>query len=738
MKKLKSIDFKALLINHGEKFGLGLIILFVVLALSGTSWSRYEKSPDELDAKVKEAKNRITSPTNVWPQAKKDQYVVVDFNDKANEVFVGLANSSSKYEFTTPMFWPLYRKKEKAREPELSPAIHLISDAGVAILLLNKAQPANSLDGSKPDQKTDPTRDPTSKPDPNYKPGPGQTASTTAFGPGNGPGVSTPYGIAPTKPPSSGPGGAHGASSSMMMNGEGMAGMGAAGAGATASGVRYIAVRAIVPIKEQIEKAMKALNMTYADASAAIEYTDFILQRQTAIGGSDPWSGPWVDVNVENALKVLSECADFDADPVPYDLQDAVFSMPLPMRLLRYWGDHATHPNIKHFQLSEEEYQREEKMYSKLKEEVEKHNLQTKPKVEKKGLSREVADLRGMVNSAIRSSESSNIMSTMMMTMNEGSGQKMAMPDLKSRLTASGRLYLFRYFDFEVEPGLAYRYRLKLELKNPNFERPYEEVEHEAFTRGAYRTTDWSNISNPSVVPDAVNYFLKDVERDPVRDEKHSKKPVATIAMFQAHDTLGTLLNSDLKILSVGQFIAEKKKSWILDPAMPSFEEKEVQFSTEDMLVDASGDLELAPDAHPDLQLKPERGKKEAKLGLLPEALVATGLGELKELDPLSEAKDEKTLEKQVEDERRNYLYLKDQAKEDEKRGRLDGAYPGSSAMSMGTMGDAAPAKQSSRRKKPGGEGPVMPGMPGMPGGPSGGHGGGGKPGAGGSKPKGR
>lgn len=724
MKKLKSIDFKALFINHGEKFGLALIALFVLIALSGTSWSRFEKSPDELDAKVKDAKNRITSPQNIWPQSEKDKYVVVDFTDQANQVFVGLANSTSKYEFTTPLFWPLYRKKEKAREPEYSAPQLLIADPGMAILQIsNEPKLPESPDGIMPDGPgTAP--DSTLKPGSNLKPGPGGAGPTA--GPHGGGTSTVPYGIRPATVPSSG----HGSSAQQMIssiNGE-MPGYGGYGSNVSAQGVRYIAVRAIVPIKEQIERAMKALNMTYADASAAIEYTDFILQRQTAVAGPDPWSGPWVDVNIETAKKFLRECSDFDPDPVPYDLQDAVFTMPLPFRILRYWGDDATHPHIKHFQLSEEEIKREEKLYSKLMEEAEKLNLQSKPKIERKGLSDSVNDLRGTARTVMVSGEMNNVMSTMMQSMNEG-GVKMAVGDIKSRLTASGRLYLFRYFDFEVEPGMAYRYRLKLELKNPNFERPYEEVEHEAFTRGAYRTTDWSNISNPAVVPNAVNYFLKDVERDPVREDRHSKKPVATIAMFQAHESLGTMLADSLKILSVGQFIAEKKKSWILDPATPSFEEKEVQFTTEDVLVDASGDLELSPDAHPDLQLKADRGKRETRLGLLPEALVATGLGELKELDPVSEVSKEKVLDKRVEEERRNFLYLKEQPKEE--KSRLDGGPYATPPMPGARPGDGdmAPRKSSMKKSK---------GAEGAHGGAGGAHSGGsagGSAGGGRSKP---
>lgn len=708
MKKLKSIDFKALFINHGEKFGIALILMIVIAVLgselSSGAWATTDKTPGDLEKKVKDAKDRIEAPSNTWPAAKAEQYAIVDFNGQARDVFTGL--STSKYEFTTPMFWPLYRKKEKAREPEFLAVTYLIADADEGSFSLGKVPLAAEM------AATDADASPLDTPmESNLKPGPG--GATNAAGPG-GPGGThgaSGLGIRPVGPPAGGSGGSGGSGGPRPVGpgaGRGGGGAHAGGAhgmappeaygaagmagGATAKGKRYVAVRGIVPLKEQVERAMKALNMSYQDASTAIEYLDFTLQRQTAVAGPDPWSGEWETVDKEYAIQILAESADFDPDPVPADLQDAVFTMALPLRFLRYWADHATHPNIKNFQLSEAEMQRETMMYEKLLEEAEKLNIQTQPQgPQRGGLARAVTDLRGITKKVFSSSEGTAVATSMARYMNENSGgaaNRMGVPDLKSRLSASGRLYLFRYFDFDVQPGMAYRYRVKLQLKNPNYQRPYEEVEDQAITRGETRDTGWSNISMPAVVPDTTNYFLKDVERDPVRDEKHAKKPVANIAMYEWDANFGTMLADSLKILNVGQFVAEKKKSWVLDPGTPSFKEEEVPFATEDMLVDASGDFEIAPDLHPDLQLKPEKGRKDVKVGTLPEALVVTGLGELKELDPVSEFREERTLKQQVEDERKSYLYLQNAPAET--RSLLDGPAPGPGGSHAG--GDAKKA----------------------------------------------
>lgn len=732
MKKLKNIDFKGLFINHGEKMGMALIA-FIVIAILGSeltsgAWKTSDKvkgSPADLDKQIKDAKARIEAPTNTWPLAKSEQFAIVDFNGQARDVFTGM--NTAKYEFTTPMFWPLYRKKEKAREPELNAPLYLIAESGVASLGTTVRSQM-----SEPTETTDPAAMPSDS-ESTLKPGIG-AANAPGFGP---PGVpASGFGIAPataTRPggagPSSGPGaprsggsrssapgrpggapgpgGAHGMGMPGMMGMPEMGGgMGMAG-GMTAKGKRYVAVRAIVPIKEQIERAMRALNMSYADASAAIEYTDFTLERQTAQPGPDPWSGEWEVVDKKYALEVLENSADFDPDPVPADLQDAVFTMPLPYRLLRYWGDHATHPNIKNFQLSEAEMQREKMMYDKLVEEAEKLQIQAEPKVKKKGLTPAVNDLRGLAQSVFSTTAGSKEMTDYMRQ--NSNGQNIVGTDLKNRMSASGRLYLFRYFDFDVQPGMAYRYRLKLELKNPNFERPYEEVEDQTVTKGPYRETGWSNISNPTVVPDTTNYYLKSVERDPVREEKYNRKPVANIAMYEWDANFGTMLADTLRILNVGQFIAEKKKSWVLDPGTPSFEEKEVAFSSEDMLLDASGDLEMQPELHPDLHLKPEKGRKDVQVGMLADALVVTGNGELKKLDSMSDVREERNMKQQVDEERKNFQYLKDAPTET--RGALDGpGFPGMPGMPMSGPAGPPAGRRNARMKSGSGAAPEGPG----------------------------
>ena len=727
MKKLKNINFKALFIDHGEKMGLGVIVLLVLVALSSTSWSRYAGTPEELDKKAKDKRAHINSPTaNPWPKEKQEGFKVVDFNDRATQLFSRI--DQTKYEFATPIWHPLYRKRELAREPEFLPVEFLISSAGRAILGVKPTgvseagsgmDAADGVEGGLNTGVAVAGTNPAAA-----APGTGFKLPGAASGGGANPaGAHAPPALAPAGGAHAGGGspmragaGAH-AGGGGMLSGSDMysGGMGGGGGQVAARGVRYVAVRGVFPLRQQVEKYQAALKVaSAADAGLMFELLDFVLERQAAIAGPKPWDGKWETVNVESALEVLNEASDFELDPVQTGVTDAVITMSLPHRLMEFWGDHATHPNVRDFQLKPEEMERELKLQQKLLEEYEKAQLQSEPRIKRRGLSPGQNDIRAIGQEMMSSSNASSMMTGMMTSMNSenaggggGGGRNMTLPDIKQRLTANGRLLLFRYFDFDVQPGMAYRYRVKLKIRNPNFERPPEEVTDEAFTKDPERATDWSNISNASVIPNSVDYFLKDVERDPARDDKvRTAKAVANISLFEWDSKLGTMLSDSLRILSVGQFIAEKKKTIVVDAAAPSYKEaEEFAFNTGDVLLDAAGDYDLSPDQHPELGLKPDKGRPLAKLGLLPEAVVLTSLGELRQLDPAADKAKEQMLKKRVDDERGMFVQFKDAG------AKAGGALDGAGGMYDAMMGESSagmgkpPAKGSgskSPRKKSG------------------------------------
>lgn len=314
-------------------------------------------------------------------------------------------------------------------------------------------------------------------------------------------------------------------------------------------------------------------------------------------------------------------------------------------------------------------------------------------------------------------------------------------------LVARRRYLLFRYFDFEVESGKAYRYRVRLTLRNPNFERTAEELAGAdmEIAKGEERETPWSNISNPDYVRPTSTYFLRDVEREPYAEDKvkATTRPVALISMYDWDTKLGAVLSDVLNLTAIGSYIGETKKGTeIPDLIAGTLEKGEHSFSTQDMLVDLEADVDIAPDQHPDLKLSADKGRTTTRLGSLEEALVVTSFGELKTLgNPLNEV-DRESLNFWKKRESDEHAVIKS-------RETAPAASAGAAGMMgpMGMMGmpgaeddaDTKGMKKKNPRKAgqrgmgmPGGMmmmpgGPGMPGGAGMPGGmamPPGGRGG--------------
>ncbi|MDO4588037.1 MAG: hypothetical protein Q4C95_12210 [Planctomycetia bacterium] len=86
--------------------------------------------------------------------------------------------------------------------------------------------------------------------------------------------------------------------------------------------------------------------------------------------------------------------------------------------------------------------------------------------------------------------------------------------------------YLFRYFDFDVEPNKTYCYRVKLILANPNYGIDPNFVEDPEAVKQKNIISDNSELSNPVAIGKASRIFAEDV----VASSGPGQDPVITIA----------------------------------------------------------------------------------------------------------------------------------------------------------------------------------------------------------------
>jgi hypothetical protein len=496
--------------------------------------------------------------------------------------------------------------------------------------------------------------------------------------------------------------------------GMGMGGFGAFG-GSEGRGLRYVAVRGAFPLRDQLEEIKKASNLnTLYEAEQFFHIIDFELQRKRLLADAeDPWSGEWQKVDIEVAKKILLEAGGFEPEMHEGIVTDAGMTMPLPQRAMGIYGKHATHPDLEEFKLSDEEMDLEMQIMQKLlQEHLKLMENQPEELVTKRGWSEFVHDSRSMMTSLrgaggiggmggmgagfgdyayeddmgmyddmsgmgafggmgafagfaggrgiggqfqpLNAEERKTIIDKIQEAADDEEKKKLLREHIAQQISAEGEMLLYRYLDFDVEPGETYKYRVRLEVTNPNFGRRSAEAGgHDFVVEGQTRFTDWSNETEPVYVPHDVDYFVEKVETrsgDPMRVK-------ANLTLFQWDPEVGsTVTAGDLEV-EVGDEIGGYGNPFVLDPAMYRFEIQEnYQFQTGDLIVDAAFVDSINPGRHPDLQL-PNTSRRDT--GVSDQVLVVRNEGELAIIDEKSRLKDLELRKQYLEFEQRNFADIK-------------------------------------------------------------------------------
>ncbi len=713
--KLKGLDYKQLVLEHGEKFVLGVVIVLVLVALGGTKWGRYERMPEEFDQKVNAGTSNLAA--SKWPDEKRQEVESVKVVSVAVDQLLSEV-SVNKFEYATPMDHPIYKKKEKIKEPRWLAVQDLIVDDGRVIIRERPEGPA----GGDQTQLAD-----AGNPQPAANPGtapPGGNGNAPRIQPGagnNGP-------VGPVAAGNKGLG---------PVAGQGPVGLGGGGemtelsdtAQVNARGLRYIAVRGVFPMKEQTDQLARAMNESVpARAGQLIEFLDFVLERQTAVAGPDPWSGKWEKVDMQVALDILRKVDDFDIDKVDTSLTDAVFTAPLPLRVAGFWGSHATHPRIK--TLTAEQAEQQALLIQKVVEA--QQNADSAQGAAKGGFAARQHDVRSirqnmsqdralMVEQSAQKAYGSNDYQSFNPNLTGMPAQNRQMSMSGSQLAAAGRLLLFRYLDFDVEPGNAYRYRVQLILKNPNYERSIVDLVDPASAAGETRKTPVSAPSSAIYVRDDTKFFLTKIKPANGRNDAS-----ATIDVFQWSAETGMTMYTEekLKDLEAGQFVAafthvETKTRGrganakttttvkggleleVLRPANETFKvEPNVNFVTSDTLVDIASGYKLNPSDHADLNLQSDDSRRATAtrpVSVASQAVIVDKFGNLAALDDSSLSKSEWAMAKaRLNAERTPWSFLKEKNSEGgDEKSELDAL-----AEQFGQGGEAGGKKKPPRRSR--------------------------------------
>lgn len=229
---------------------------------------------------------------------------------------------------------------------------------------------------------------------------------------------------------------------------------------------------------------------------------------------------------------------------------------------------------------------------------------------------------------------------------------------------------LFRFFDFDVEPGKTYQYRVKLVFANPNYEIPKRYLEDYADREGEYREAPWSEPS-PAVM---VRYGSRMLAGPLVKER--AGEPIVELALKQ-FDQEEAADARDFIDVARGA-VLNKRGAKVLVPDSESApgssgdsREIEVDFQTDTLLVDILGGEPISGG----------RGKKAPG-----HVLVLRNDGEFAILDEAADSQ-EFQMEKAQQDEMKP-------AEEDEQTGGADFG----SVFKFNAPGDEKPAKKGSKK----------------------------------------
>lgn len=147
---------------------------------------------------------------------------------------------------------------------------------------------------------------------------------------------------------------------------------------------------------------------------------------------------------------------------------------------------------------------------------------------------------------------------------------------------------LFRFFDFDVEPGKVYQYRVKLVFFNPNYEVPIRYLENYTDREGPYREAAWSEPSPPV----SVRYGSQ-LLAGPLGKETGGE-PTVELALKQFNQDEATearkFFNGPLAVRRGTVLNEPNAKVLVPDPDAPTKGRKiEIDFQTDTLLIDILG-----------------------------------------------------------------------------------------------------------------------------------------------------
>ncbi|QDT16444.1 hypothetical protein [Alienimonas californiensis] len=600
---LKNANWKQLAADHAEKAGLVVAaLLAAVLLYSGVSKGRYtEKSPNEVMQKLDEQQRalRVSSWTPEQRQAD-----LPEFDVRAEVERVKETMNPGETAWPASLLGPMHRLQEKGSEPTWLPVESVLAE--YLALPVRLAPEDALLDAASGEPGADEDEE-SNEFDLNL----GAGGAPAGFGGfdfggssefsggemGRGRGM---FGSDESSPDSSegdfdrGRGVFGSEEGGMPFGEEGEYGNPAT-INARGKGVKMAAIRGVFPFRRQVQEMARSMNVPIADAKARLEFLDLQVERQRISSGANPYSEDWHPVDRDAALELLGEdlyaSSGRPIEVVSPALTDPSLTMPLFTPAYGTWDNRpASHPRLKEFDLIKEDPALRQKIEERLREEaVVQQEVQAAVGPQKNRFLPE--QNRGFDRGA-----------AMRAIVDRGPAEGEAKDPVRAaleKMSAADVLLLTRFFDIAVEPGQAYRYRMRVQLANPNFGLGAADVSDPSALEGETRWTPWSEPSGVvSIPPDELSYLTA------IYPKPNDSLPEARLEVTEYSREYGTLVSKDTRVDAGDLLVFEERNTYTLDPFKQEKNERATYpFVTEHVVIGVDALPEGAAAFHPDLNL---------------------------------------------------------------------------------------------------------------------------------------
>jgi len=613
-------DIRKFFVNHCEKLVAGIIAVLTLWSLAQASWRHAEERPEELIINADNVQDDIERNVN-WPESERERFVIDRSISKlAGELGKRDDLDIEKFAMRNPWLEPLNPLQEKRQNvPVLPPESPEISGFTVALAFPVDEEEGNAEGSEKNEDDTEGDEELSEE----------EQRILDEFG--------------------GGAGGAARAGQPAALQMRGLFGFGDRDAreeeekesrrsrgngiargdrrdrdNEVADDVRTtgarkvewragVSVRMVVNLRKQRIAIAKALHLDGSDIAGVQRYLDYKeihIERQEYSHGK--WS-EWERVRLGDLVEVLDETLGSDVDIVNPAVTRSVITMPLPRRAAGNWiPGQASHSRLENFELDPDERDMINRIVAitaqKAAEVAEEEESLTPDRGGFGSHIKDEVDLRLTARRGFRNEEELNnsIRKIVQESFGEDNGQfterqKEIFDQQISQLSndeldGTDRLLLVRFMDFTADRGMTYRYRVRLEMFNPNFGQLVDTLESPEIASKQSLVSDWSEVTEPVTVPMRYRNYARSVKRSP----SELKSMRVDVGVYYEGDGILPVIGS--AEVDMGLPIGGKTTTERVDLEKTVLEKGDVRISTDEILCGMASNPRLVASEHSDFE----------------------------------------------------------------------------------------------------------------------------------------